>query len=226
MGGVYDTNGAPSSTRPRIRYGCFISYVHADGAFYPKFMASLEVVVRAVAEIFFPDNAIWIDRKRLTPGDSLETSIAHALCQSACVLVVYVPRYTASEWCLRELATALAIEQERRAILGDNLEADRGLVIPLVLRKLEPEGLPAEIQSRVWADFSKLSLHEPDLTQSREYVDQIEGLVRHIYRVYKLMQTAEEDGLNFCDGNVCHLRPPLRVPSIRPPRFPFRTMIR
>src|SRR6187402_1143566 len=186
-----------------IRYACFVSYVHGNGQLLQSFKEAVTNALRDELEAFFDE--LWIDKEMLdVPGQDLESTLAQAICQSVCVVVLFVPKYSSREWCMRELATALRIEKERLAQLkSTNLR--QSLVIPIMLRG-EEDDLPAELRSKLWGDFRAFSLRNPDVVKDEQQYKTIQDIAKHIYKVYKQMEDLERAGHKWCpDDEKCTL---------------------
>ena len=75
-----------------FRYICFISYVHSKSTMLREFVAELkQALVDELDPIF--DEDVYIDKEGLQPGDHFNEELAKAICQSFCMVVVYVPKY-------------------------------------------------------------------------------------------------------------------------------------
>jgi len=84
---------------------------------------------------------IWIDELELELADSLIEKISGAIEESSFVAACLSPRSIASKWVQRELAIGLAFRGGKMT------------VIPLLLRGLEDESIPAGLADLVYADF-------------------------------------------------------------------------
>jgi hypothetical protein len=107
---------------------------------------------------------------------------------------------------MRELATALRVEQERLDLLAAHGLTHRGLVIPILLRG-EKEDLPAPLQKKVWSDFREFSLKNSDITQDSAQYAAIRKLAEHIHQAHKCMVKVEQQASHkWCpDDGHCKL---------------------
>ncbi len=116
----------------RRRPDIFISHNSHDKPFVRNLVAELtKIGVDA-----------WLDEWELEAGDSLHRSIGVALEKSRFVGIVISPKFTSSEWCMDELAQALARERRQNA----------KVVIPLMY---EEAIAPPFIEDRLYINFSK-----------------------------------------------------------------------
>ena len=171
-----------------LKHACFISYAHGGGQLIESFIKKFSEVLSAELETYFEED-IWIDRNKLEAGNDLESALATAICQSVCIVVVFFPRYTRREWCMRELAHALRIEKERFSKLKGHFDTTKGLIIPVVLRGDEDD-MPELIKKRIWVDFKAFSLADPDITHNPEHVKAVEKMAKYIHDVYKDLDRA------------------------------------
>jgi hypothetical protein len=128
----------------------------------------------------------------LKPGFLYNEELAAAICKSICMIVVYSPRYELHEYCRREFAGMVNLEQLRKQMLGRAAPA-RGFIIPVILRG-KADDLPPQItQSRHYADFSQFTLAAADISRHPKYAAEIRKIAEVIYDHYKAFERAEAD---------------------------------
>ena len=108
----------------------FISYSTKDSEFIDKLSA--ELIKKRIQ--------IWLDKWEMQPGDSLIDKIQNALTESSFLLVVLSKHSVESEWCKKELNSALMREIKEKKVV----------VIPILLEDCE---VPIFLQEKVYADF-------------------------------------------------------------------------
>src|SRR5689334_16819835 len=96
-----------------FKYSCFISYRNGRNDLMRQFINDLEQALKAYIEPWLVEE-VYIDRDRLLPGYEYNEALAHAICQSVCMIVVYSPTYQDSSYCLREYAAMERLEEKRR----------------------------------------------------------------------------------------------------------------
>ena len=178
-----------------IRYSCFISYCHGEGDLMHRFMDDFTAALKAYLDPFFDkDEKIYIDDQRLEPGYLYNEALATALCQSVCMIVIYVPRYERHSYCLREFEAMERIENRRKQLM--NISRDKGMIIPIILRGSPPPKLQAR---RQLLDFSKYTTITPKITRNRKYVDEIDKTARAIFALFQDLRSSGQDVCSNCD---------------------------
>jgi len=110
----------------------FISYSRQDSDF----------VDRLASNLVLHRHNIWLDRWELNVGDSLLGRIQGAITESSAMLVILSKASVASEWCRKELNSALMRELEEKHVL----------VLPCVIDDCE---IPLFLREKFYADFRK-----------------------------------------------------------------------
>ncbi len=110
----------------------FISYSHQDKDFVNN-LAKMLVAAR---------HNIWIDQWELNAGDSIIEKVQDAVGDADALLVVLSKASVDSEWCKKELRTALVRE----------LDEKKTLVIPCLI---EDCTIPVFLREKMYADFRK-----------------------------------------------------------------------
>src|SRR5215510_8791933 len=86
-----------------FKYSCFISYCHGKEDLVRTFIEELKKALKRHLDAYL-DEGVYIDEERLRGGDLYNEKLAEAICQSVCMIVVYMPKYERHPYCLREYA--------------------------------------------------------------------------------------------------------------------------
>lgn len=205
------------------KYSCFVSHAHGDKRLLAAFKQQFQRALEAELEAFFSHKDLWIDSAQIGVGDCIETALLDAICSSVCMLVIFVPIYAQSEWCLRELATAQKVESIRLQRLKNCLPADKGLILPVVLRGDEQD-IPECFKSRKWADFTRYGLASRNLTRYGKLVTEIELIARYVHTVHREMLRLRNAGIDVvAESRLEQLEPAEPIIQVVSPRFPLRS---
>jgi hypothetical protein len=205
-----------------FKHACFISYCHIESDLYRKFIGQLRKALDDYVRPWLGDLGVYTD-ERLVPGYFFNEALASELCASLCMIVVYVPPYENSRYCLREFTAMERLEEHRLRLLPASLR-HQGLIVPIVLRG-DPDDLPDRIRNhRHLCDFSRFTTASGGIADNEHYVGQIERIARHIFDVYRLFQDATQDPCGGCEGfrlpSDSEIRPFRGTPPVPP--FPGR----
>ncbi len=162
--------------------------------FIDEFAATLSTYLEP-----YLDEEVYIDRDRLQPGYQFNEALARALCESACMIVVYVPRYEKHTYCLREYAAMEALEKQRRQLLGQTPNPDWGFIIPVILRG--GDNVPERIKNSThYCDFSKFTTASPKISANEAHVNDIENIAKVIHQIYSYFETQDLNPSGQCDS--------------------------
>jgi hypothetical protein len=183
-----------------VRFGCFVSYCHSTEEVTRRFVNEL---VEALASSVDPyidvpkDGAlVYHDEKRLRPGYKFNVALAEAICQSLCMIAVFVPKYLDHDYCRRELEAMRQVEAERRKLLG-KAASQHSYVIPVVFRGALDD-LPPALKGHVHCcDFSGFTTAAPRLAVQPDAMGQIERIAQYVREVYVSMRHAGPDCSKF-----------------------------
>ncbi len=148
------------------RHACFLSYRHAQSEILVRFVQDLEAALTDELALV-SELPVYTDTKRLQGGDFFNEGIARALCESVCMVVVFVPEYFHPDhpYCTREYLAMKHLETVRL-----QPGAQHGLIIPVVLRGFDY--LPEEVKGlRQVHDFSSFRLSDPSRRKNRALQD-------------------------------------------------------
>ena len=145
-----------------IRHSCFISFSSASGTLAQRIIGDLYDALSNELELQLHDKDVYVDWDRINGQDN--ASSAQHLCESACMIVVFVPRYLQSPLCMREFYAMEQLEKERLRELGCRLDSENSLIIPVVFRgdNYLPQSMRENRQVYKFDEFllfDKLDLH-------------------------------------------------------------------
>src|SRR5688572_10736409 len=99
-----------------IKHACFISYPHPKQG--KQFEKIIDQLIAALEDYlgFFIGEKVYIDKERLRPGYNYNEALSKAICESACMIVVFTSLYASSDYCLREFFAMEQIEKIRKQV--------------------------------------------------------------------------------------------------------------
>ena len=131
-----------------LKYACFLSYRRIKSRAYKKIVEEvyeklndeLNFILELDKPVYCPDR-LWFE-----DDNSVEKrrDVAKALCESACMVLLYMPRYFNSKDCCLEYLTMEKLEEERVKLFESPFEQKQRLIVPLILRG--SNNLPDEIK--------------------------------------------------------------------------------
>ena len=171
-----------------LKYGCFISYPHVtDPEIIRNFEAELlrELNMWNLQGLQKP---VYRDETRLKGGAFFNAALARALCESVCMIAVYIPGYFNAKRidCGREYRAMEKLERRRLQSLNRKLSKENGLIIPIIFRGSDE--IPEEILSRRHCyNFEPITMKTRRLgtPQARAYFSEIARYVRDRYNEIK-----------------------------------------
>jgi hypothetical protein len=163
-----------------IRYGCFFSYAHGRHELMQRFKTTLADALRCYLEPHFDnEDELFVDTDQLGGGDDIDRKIARAMCESACMVLIYTPKYEAHAYTRREYAAMRLLEAERSKWY--NLPSR--LIIPVIMTQ-HPEQLPPQITESFYVDFSRFTMATADLKSNPDFLPDIDRMVKRIVTHY------------------------------------------
>ena len=138
-----------------IKHSCFISYSSGSTAEYQTIIDRLEERLKEKLDFYLAEPP-WRYTASQAVGADVRKNIPVVLCHSVCMVVLYVPKYEVSRWCIQEYVAMEDIEQARLGKLDPPLGPGYGMIIPIILKKRKGGMIPK------WIEESKNYL---DLTQ-------------------------------------------------------------
>ena len=86
-----------------FKHSCFISYRHGHGELTERILTDLSTALSNELGLL-RNEGVFVDRERLQGGMFYNEALARALCESACMVMIFTPTYfdTAHTFCARE----------------------------------------------------------------------------------------------------------------------------
>jgi hypothetical protein len=175
-----------------LNYACFISHRHGQFEIMKSFIKDFYLALSAELDLLL-EKKVFLDQERLKGGYFYNQALATALCESACMIMVFTPRYFSMEnsYCAREYKAMEDLEKARLPLLGPSNGKLKGLIIPVVLRSVD--SLPAEIKDhRQYHDFSKFTLSERKMMRNPRYEPKIKEIAQYIDERYKCLMAVSD----------------------------------
>ena len=179
-------------------YPCFISFRHYKGENADSFIKQFVECLNGFLDPLCGES--FIDYLRMQPGYDLNPSIASALCQSACMVVIWTPRYFDEEhpWCAKEYKAMLALEKQRLEYLPIDQRMQR-LIIPVIFSG--KNSYPASLRDGIiYYDFSDFMLYEKRMSRNRKFADKIRELANYIFERLQTLKNINQGSWFDCNG--------------------------
>lgn len=171
--------GVLKDGKPPFEYSCFISCFHVTrNELHERVISELHKGLTLELESW-REEKVFLDEARFLSNFSFDEKVASVLCRSACMVVIFMPRYFRSGnlYCAREFKAMELLEAERLRLLNCESRKKHGLILPVVFRG----SLPARIgQGRTCFDFGDYVLASPELSRHPEYGARIKALAEYI----------------------------------------------
>ena len=179
-----------------FKYPCFVSYRRGQEVLMQRFIKELKQALKAYLEPYF-DEDIFIDEEQIRGGDFLDKALRCALLESVCMILVFTPKYFSKQhtYCAREYEAMRQIEDIRLKSLG---QFNHGFIIPIVFRGSEQ--IPEYLRGRLYYDFSKYTLVDPGISDSREYAAKIDEIAKKIYEISETLKSRYQDPCISCES--------------------------
>lgn len=174
-----------------FKCACFISYPHNAGKSVDKFVTRLKEELSDRFAQFVPD-PIVTDHDFDTGAD-FHRKIARSLCESACLVVVYMPVYQRKEFCIREYIAMERLQARRYGKLPAGDEDPIGMILPIIYTGEESK-IPEWISGKInYKDISKFTISDPlavfDETDFQQWLVRIANLVDSLYNRFQAAGT-------------------------------------
>jgi hypothetical protein len=170
---------------------------------------------------------VYRDVTRLKGGQFFNNALARALCESVCMIVVYIPAYFSAEnpYCAREFRAMEQLERKRLQLLNSSGPSQHGFIIPIVCRDMQ--GVPKEIVSRRHCyDFEPILTRGSKLANDKQARIKIAEIARYIRDRHTELSALRQDPCQDCAGlsfpTEAAVQPWLRKIHSAPARFPLR----
>ena len=171
-----------------LKYSCFISYANVPGKHVSPLVQAIYDELLSQLAMHCPEE-VYLDKKRLLPGYEYNEALATAICQSACMVVVYAPIYAEKDYCRREFAAMEQLGKERKKLLGEKAKG-HGFIIPVVFAG-DIKSLPENLKHTAHAcDVSTFTLSSHRLGQNTKFSKALEPVCKGIVEVAKLLKNS------------------------------------
>jgi hypothetical protein len=177
-----------------IKYSCFISYRSPSIELARDFHSSLD---RELCH--WTPLPIYRDETRLHGGDFYNRELALALCESACMVMIYTPTYfdKFSTYCAREYKAMEVLESKRLKLLGYGKNYQHGQIIPVVYRGVEV--FPKYVSgTRNYHKFDSFHICGKSYLRNNQYQDQIKQIAKYIYERCNELNALDMDPCEIC----------------------------
>jgi hypothetical protein len=203
-----------------FKYSCFISYAAGEGDLTRKFIHELHKALASSIEPWLKDLPVYIDRQRIMPGYRYNSALAHALCQSVCMVLIHTPSYWSPvSYCIREYRAMCELEERRYTMLGLS-NPELGMIIPVLFRGHKGQ-LPHSIRGHIHClDFSRFTTASAAISRNSVYISGIEEIATFIWELHQQYQKEGLDLTSDCSDFV--LPPPEPGQPLPAPPFPGR----
>lgn len=206
-------------------YPCFISFRHFDDELAEEFVNQFHKSLTASLNPYFGAEP-FIDFKRIKPGYQIDPTIADAICNSACMIMIWSPQYFNEDhlWCTMEYKAMIELEETRRNQLPLEYR-NRRLIIPVIYKG--SKFLPTNLKGTHVLNFEKFALYESDMLRNKNYIPLIEELAAYIFELFEAFKQQGCQPWGNCNG--------FQLPSVQDTKmflqrltnntntFPFRT---
>lgn len=179
-----------------LSYSCFISYRRDSVKIAKDFQDALETELSLLLNL-----PVYRDEERLEGGDFFNSKLEQALCKSACMIMIYIPKYFDEEstYCAREFKAMELLEEGRLNKLREHgVIADSGLIIPIIYRGREI--VPSYVMnSRNFYDFETYYLGGKTY-KKKEYLLSVKQIANYIFDRCRELTALSIDPCNGCDS--------------------------
>jgi hypothetical protein len=174
-----------------FKCSCFISYPHNAGKSVDKFVGRLKEELKDRFAQYVTD-PIVTDHDFPT-GVNFHKTIAQKICESACLLVVYMPVYQRKPFCIQEYTAMERLQDARYQALQKDLSGQFGMILPLVYTGEEAK-IPTWISQRInYKNISQFTIADPeavfDQPDFQQWLVTIANMVDSLYNAFQAAPT-------------------------------------
>jgi hypothetical protein len=176
-----------------IKYSCFISYRSLSIDVARDFHNSLARELQNWTTL-----PIFRDETRLNGGDFFNRELALALCESACMIMIYTPTYfdRVYTYCACEYKAMELIEARRLELLGYEKNYQHGFIIPIIYRGIDI--FPKYVSNiRNYYKFDSFHVYGRSYLRTYRYQDLIGQISKYIFERCNELNALDIDP---CDG--------------------------
>ena len=205
-----------------FKYACFLSYrVGAEPGVNNLYRAFRQELAEQV-DLFMPGLGVYLDQERLQGGAIYNAELAHALCHSVCMVVLFSPQYFDTEhtFCAREYQAMVKLEERRSQLSAQELS--KGLIVPVIIRGTLPTEISEQRHSFSLSD-ELLAAKDLRLKTVRRV---LRGIAEVIYERYMYLKPLEQELCGLCQGfafpSADDVSPMIDGYTSRPRAMPWR----
>jgi hypothetical protein len=152
-----------------VNYSCFISYTSGWTPEYDRLIDAVETRLKEKLQ-YHLDIKPWRYSTAEAIGAQFQEVIPARLCESVCMVVLYVPKYELSEICIREFAAMEDIEAARLKVLNPPAGTEYPMIVPIILRKRAKDKVPDWIKnSRNYLDLTEYITPDQELLEALDH---------------------------------------------------------
>lgn len=149
-----------------------------------------------------PSLEIYLNWSRLGENSSEPDikSIATALCESVCMVLVFTPTYFSKThpYCAREYKAMEQLERKRMELLKKfGVDQPQELIIPIIFRGLD--SIPEVIKKRKFYNFEDFLLDGSKISDYPNYKQYLQDIADHISKSYSQFKSIPQDLYNNCE---------------------------
>jgi hypothetical protein len=178
-----------------LSYSCFISYRRDSVRIAKDFQDALETELSLLLNL-----PVYRDEERLEGGDFFNNKLEQALCRSACMVMIYIPKYFDEEstYCAREFKAMELLEEDRLTKLkAHGIVGDSGLIIPIIYRGRD--FMPVYVSgNRNYYDFESYYLGGRTYKR-KEYLLSVKQIANYIFNRCIELNSLSVDPCNGCE---------------------------
>ncbi len=210
-----------------FEYACYISYPPDLGGLIEDYVTELrESLYMEMSAYGKQYSQIYCGWRRLYKEGFDHNDLPRKLCRSVCMIIIFTPAYFDSISCALEYKAMESLEKRRLTLLGDSLDKNQRLIIPLVVRgrKSFPEDI-TQLEIGRKNDFQNYSPGKKVLKRKQTYADQIREIAEYVVdhcRRFKDVPAAFSDCQNYMFPTEEEIRDWQQKIKSSPQRFPTR----
>lgn len=207
-----------------FKCACFISYPHNAGKSVDKFVARLKEELADRCAQFVPD-PIVTDHDFETGAD-FHARIAKRLCESACLIAVYMPVYQRKPFCIQEYVAMERLQAQRYGAVPVDPADHIGMILPIIYTGEESK-IPGWIRDRInYKDISKFTISDPlAVFEQHDFQTWLVKTADLVDTLYNTFQAASANPSQLCAGHALpdpadpDVKDRLNVPTEPPESF-------
>ena len=171
-----------------FKKACFISYPHNAGKSVDSFVERLKDELKDRLAQFVSDPVVTDHDFPI--GANFNKAIAKAICESACLLVVYMPVYERKTFCIQEYIAMERHQKNRYRTLNRDLSDQLGMILPLVYTGQENR-IPVWISQKInYRNISQATIADPvsifETEDFKKWLVDVAQLIDGLYNAFKL----------------------------------------